>query len=400
MMLAHDAVSRSELWSSWHPEPAVLVGLALAAWLYGRGLARLDARRRGRGGGRHTDPEQRSLVDGRPTVDRGSPADQHRLADRHSGAEQRPAAGHWPLPVRRVHVAAFAAALLVLAAALTSPLETAASSLFTAHMVQHLLLIVVAAPLLVVGRPGLVATAGLPAPPRRLLRRTRARPRVRRALDVAWHPVAVWGIGAGVLWAWHLPGPYEAAVTHDAVHALEHVTLVAVAALLWAAVLGRGRRSLTVPVAAVLLFASSLQSTALGAVLAFAQAPLYAIHEPIAPQWGLTPLQDQQIAGGLMWVPPGIVYMAVIATLLARWFTNLGAAAPGPGVEGDATGRPVVDAIPNGKSTVDVPARHEPAANTIAEGEPTVDGADEVQAGTKVVAEGGRVVDTIARRPS
>lgn len=297
MTLAHDAVARSELWSSWHPEPVVVAGLALAGLLYARGLVGLQTHRR------------------------------------------------WPSPVRPSQVVAYAAALLALAVALTSPLETAASSLFTAHMIQHLVLIVVAAPLLVLGRSGLVATAGLPGRERRLLRRARARPQVRRVLDVVWHPVAVWALGTVVLWAWHLPALYEAAVRHEAVHALEHVTLVAVAALLWAAVLGRGRRSLAVPVAALLLFASSLQSAALGAVLAFAQAPLYTIHEPIAPQWGLTPLQDQQVAGGLMWVPPGLVYMAVIATLLARWFANLDAPAAEPVVDVVAKDEPVVSVI-------------------------------------------------------
>lgn len=336
MTLAHDAVARSELWSSWHPEPVVIAGLVLAGVLYGRGLARLHSQTR------------------------------------------------WPSPVRPAHVVAFAAALLALAVALVSPVETAASSLFTAHMVQHLLLIVVAAPLLVIGRPGLVATAGLPTPPRRLLRRTRARPQVRRALDVVWHPVAVWALGAGVLWAWHLPGPYEAAVTHDAIHALEHVTLVAVAVLLWAAVLGRGRRSLTVPVAAVLLFASSLQSTALGAVLAFAQAPLYAIHEPIAPQWGLTPLQDQQIAGGLMWVPPGIVYMAVIATLLARWFAGIGE----PAVAASEPATPASEPATSASEPTAGPPRS--VADAVARNEPSAD----------ALPRGGRVVEVVAKEPS
>jgi putative membrane protein len=66
-----------------------------------------------------------------------------------------------------------------------------------------------------------------------------------------------------------------------------------------------------------------LQSGALGAVLALAQRPLYPIHASVAPSWGLTPLEDQQLAGGLMWVPPGIVYTVVIAALLAHWLGSL-----------------------------------------------------------------------------
>ena len=275
MMLAHDAVARSELWSSWHPEPLVLAGLVLAGAVYARGVARLRGRRQGRS------------------------------------------------RVGAARIAAFTVALLALAVALATPLETAASSLFTAHMIQHLVLIVVAAPLLVVGRVGLVSMLGLPRRARRLLRRVEARPQVRRTMNVAWHPASVWMLGAVVLWAWHLPALYEAAVTHDAVHAIEHVTLVAVAMLLWAAVLGRGRRPLAVPAAALLLFTSGLQSAALGAVLAFAQVPLYGIHDPVPPGWGLTPLEDQQLAGALMWVPPGLIYLFVIWGLLARWLATL-----------------------------------------------------------------------------
>jgi cytochrome c oxidase assembly factor CtaG len=221
--------------------------------------------------------------------------------------------------VRPVNVAAFTGALLVLAIALASPLELAASSVFAAHMVQHLLLMLVVAPLLVCGRPVVVLGQALPLRGRRLFVRLRARPSVRAARDVLLHPVSIWAIGAVVLWAWHLPALYEAALRHDALHAFEHASLIATSALVWAVALGRARRSLAVPAASALLFATALQSGALGAVLALARRPLYPIHASVAPTWGLTPLEDQQLAGGLMWVPPGIVYVVVIAGLLARW---------------------------------------------------------------------------------
>jgi putative membrane protein len=273
MTLAHDPVVRSELWSAWHPEPLILGMLALTALLYRSGLAHLRA------GQRHT--------------------------------------------VRPANVVAFYGALLVLAVALASPLEVAASSLFAAHMVQHLLLMLVVAPLLVCGRPVVVLSQGLPRRGRRLLYRVRARRAVRAAMDTLFHPAAVWVVGAVVLWAWHLPTLYEAALRSEALHAMEHASLVATSALAWAVALGRARRSLAIPAAAGLLFATALQSGALGAVLALAQRPLYPIHAPVAPSWGLTPLEDQQLAGGLMWVPPGMVYLVVIAALLARWLGSL-----------------------------------------------------------------------------
>ena len=273
LTLAHDPVARSELWSAWHPEPLILGMLTATALLYRSGLAHLHA-------------GQRRMV--------------------------HPA-----------NVFAFYGALLALAVALASPLEVAASSLFTAHMVQHLLLMLVVAPLLVCGRPVLVVSRGLPRRARRLLYRAGARRSVRAAMDALFHPVAVWVVGAVVLWAWHLPALYEAAVRSDALHALEHTTLVATSALAWALALGRTRRSLAIPVAAGLLFATALQSGALGAVLALARRPLYSIHATVAPSWGLTPLEDQQLAGGLMWVPPGMVYLLVIAALMARWLGSL-----------------------------------------------------------------------------
>jgi putative membrane protein len=273
MTLAHTPVARSDLWSSWRPDPLILGILVLTALLYRSGLAHLGARRQ-------------QLV-------------------------------------RPVHVAAFAGALLVLAIALASPLELAASSVFAAHMIQHLLLMLVVAPLLVCGRPVLVLGRAMPLRARRLFVRVRARPSVRSARDVLFHPVFAWVIGVVVLWAWHLPALYEVALRRDALHALEHASLIATAALVWALALGRARRSLAIPVASGLLLATALQSGALGAVLALAQRPLYPIHASVAPSWGLTPLEDQQLAGGLMWVPPGIVYTVVIAALLAHWLGSL-----------------------------------------------------------------------------
>jgi putative membrane protein len=273
MTLGHAPVARSELWSAWHPEPLILGLLALTAVLYGWGLAHLGARRR--------------------------------------------------QMVRPANVVAFAGALLVLAVALASPLEVAASSVFAAHMVQHLLLMLVVAPLLVCGRPVVALSQAFPLRGRRLLIRVRTYRSVRASIDALFHPVSIWVVGAVVLWAWHLPTLYEAALRSDSLHSLEHASLIATSAFVWAVALGRARRSLAAPAASGLLFATALQSGALGAVLALAQRPLYPIHAAVAPSWGLTPLEDQQLAGGLMWVPPGLIYLVVIAALLARWLGSL-----------------------------------------------------------------------------
>ncbi|HEY7072404.1 MAG TPA: cytochrome c oxidase assembly protein [Acidimicrobiales bacterium] len=273
MMLAHHAVAPSQLWTAWRPDPLVVVALVLAAVGYRRGVVALRARAR-------------------------------------------------PGP-RRGEVAAFTAGLVAVAVALASPLEGAAGALFSAHMLQHLLLVLVAAPLLAAGRPALAIGAAFPATTRRAWRRQAARPAARRATDVVLHPVVVWALGTVTLWAWHLPVLYDAAVRHDLLHAVEHASLLGTALLLWTVVWGRGPRPAATPTAVGLLFATALASAALGAVLTLAGTPLYDVHATTTAAWGLSPLEDQQLAGATMWVPAGLVYMAVMAGLLGSWLSSL-----------------------------------------------------------------------------
>jgi putative membrane protein len=214
----------------------------------------------------------------------------------------------------------FAAGLCALAVALLSPLDAAASSLFSAHMLQHLVLMVIAAPLLASSHPVLVLRRALPPRWRRVVLRA-----ARRSADLLAHPAVVWLVGTVVLWAWHLPSLYEAALVHHPLHALEHVTLLGTASAVWAVALGRGRRPVSTPVGVLLLFATSLQSSALGAVLTLARTPLYPIHDAGVRLWGLTLLEDQQLAGAMMWMPPGLIYLTVMAVLLTRWFSSLDA---------------------------------------------------------------------------
>lgn len=273
-ILAHQAVAPSDLAGTWTLEPAVVASLVAAGALYGRGAGRL----------RRRIPE---------------------------------------LGVRRA--AAFYAGLAVVAVALLSPVDAAASSLFAGHMVQHLLLMVVAAPLLAWARPVAALVAGLPSGGRDVARGPGAR-RVRRTLHVLMHPVTVWTFGALALWAWHMPTLYEAALTDDALHAVEHASFLGSALLMWALVFGSATsRGLPRPVALLLVFASGVQSSALGAVLLFASTALYPIHEAGAALWDVTPLQDQQLAGALMWGPPALLYIVTMGWLLVRWFADMDA---------------------------------------------------------------------------
>jgi len=272
-MLAHQVVAPSELAGSWTFEPVLLATLALAALVHGRGRARLGRR----------------IVGTRETG----------------------------------RAVAFYAGLVVLATALMSPLDAVASALFSGHMAQHLLLMVVAAPLLVWARPTAALVAGLPAGGREAARDVRSGLRGPTARAVT-NPVVVCIIGALALWAWHMPALYEAALAHGPVHVLEHASFLGAAALFWGVVFASGtRRGVPRPVAIVLVFASGIQGSALGAVLLFASTPLYAVHAEGARVWDLSPLADQQLAGALMWSPPALLYIVVMGWLLVRWFDEM-----------------------------------------------------------------------------
>jgi cytochrome c oxidase assembly factor CtaG len=144
---------------------------------------------------------------------------------------------------------------------------------------------------------------------------------------VLTHPLVVGVVGVGTLWLWHMPNLYEAALRNDLTHAAEHTSFLGPALLFWGIVLAHGRRVHVGP-ALLLVFATMLQSGGLGALIVFAQTPLYASHEAGAAAWGLTPLQDQQLAGTIMWVPMGVVYLLAALWLVAAWLGAMDRATP------------------------------------------------------------------------
>ncbi|HEX6533161.1 MAG TPA: cytochrome c oxidase assembly protein [Gemmatimonadaceae bacterium] len=222
--------------------------------------------------------------------------------------------------VGRRSVVSFAAGWVTLAAALASPLHELGERLFSAHMAQHELLMVVAAPLLVVGRPLAPMVWALP---RRWRRGATAwsRSRAWRAVwGVASAPWAAWTCYAVVFWLWHVPRAYEAALGSEWVHALEHASFLGAALLFWWSVLpgaggrGRGREGVGV----LSLFTTAVHSSILGALLTFSAAPWYPVYEGGGA--GVAgALADQQLAGLVMWVPAGASYVIVALWLAARW---------------------------------------------------------------------------------
>ena len=217
--------------------------------------------------------------------------------------------------IRRGEALRFALGWLVLAVALASPLDDLADRLFAAHMVQHELLMTVAAPLFVLGRPLEAWAWALPAGFLRALAAfARARP-LRGAWRVITEPLPAWSIQAIVLWAWHAPILFDAALENEAVHIAQHACFLGSALLLWWSVFGRGARR---PDGACIasLFTTMIHSGALGALLTFAPHPWYPHYTGGA---SLTALEDQQLGGLVMWVPGGLAYLAAGLAIVGSW---------------------------------------------------------------------------------
>jgi putative membrane protein len=223
------------------------------------------------------------------------------------------------------HAACFATAWGVLALALISPIDTLGGALFSLHMVQHELLMVVAAPLFVMSRPLEAWAWALPATWRQPLAGVgRVRP-----LAAAWRavtdPPGAWTLHAVALWAWHVPWLFEASLTHEWVHALQHASFLGSALAFWWSVLGRSaRRPDAVGLAS--LFTTMLHTGALGALLTFAPSPWYPHYG--GGSLGLTALEDQQLGGLVMWVPGALAYMVAGLALVAAWLTPPRATSP------------------------------------------------------------------------
>jgi putative membrane protein len=217
-----------------------------------------------------------------------------------------------PRIMSRRHVSAFIG-LVVLAAALSPPVDALADRKLSAHMVQHLALWLAAPPLLVWGRPFLTFMLALPLEGRRVVQRLGLL--IRPVFRTATRPLVVWTLSTAALWLWHLPRLYQSAVRHTGVHMLEHATFIGAALVLWSAVLGTmPHRRVSRGAAILLVFATMLQSAWLAMVLSFASTVVYPVYGSLG---------DQQLAGVLMWVPMTTIYAIAAGALFLRWFSEL-----------------------------------------------------------------------------
>lgn len=273
--LAHEGQPPAphDFWYIWNLQPALLSSMAIGAWIYLRGLRVLRSRS--------------SL--------------QRAVWGRRTGC--------------------FLAGLAALAVALISPLDALGSALFSAHMLQHMLLILAAPPLLVAAVPlHPVLHAFSPFERRKLGQAWKLAKKGRAAWQAFTHPPVAWTLHALALWAWHVPVFYETALRDEAVHIMEHLGFLGTALLFWWVILrptGRARNGGGSEILA--LFTMALQSGLLGALLTFASTPWYAAYAATTQAWGLTPLEDQQLAGAIMWIPAGTIYtLAAVVLFFVR----------------------------------------------------------------------------------
>lgn len=277
--LAHGGqpLAPHDLWGAWESAPLLVLALAGLALVYLQAVANLwHAAGRGRG------------------------------------------VGPWRL-------AAFLGGLALLGLALLSPIDALGGVLFSAHMVQHVLLMMAAAPLLAAGAPAHIWLWALPLAARRRLGRGWGRLAfVGRLLHLLRLPLVVWLASALVMWLWHAPALYEAALQDDAIHQLEHGLFLGSAWLFWAEVVRRpSSRGLGDARAVLLLFTTALHSSMLGVLITFSPTPWYATYDGTTAAWGLTPLADQQLAGVIMWVPAGMVYLGATLALIGARLAQL-----------------------------------------------------------------------------
>jgi putative membrane protein len=261
------------LWTTWNLDPFVLLTLTAAVCLYIRGVRAIWAR-----AGR----------------DRG---------------------------VRTWQVMTVLGGYFTIAVALVSPLDPLSSALLSAHMGQHILLITIAPLMLIVGDVSSASLWGLPASWRRRV------PGIWRSAghgQAIWHlltrPLSALILHSLVLWTWHIPVLYDAAIRSEPIHAAEHLTMFGTAALLWWIVIQRGRQAGTSYGIGMLLLAGIvLQKTALGALITFSPTPWYTEYAASTAAWGLTPFEDQQLAGAVLMGPGGFIYLVVGVSLFAGW---------------------------------------------------------------------------------
>ena len=260
---AGEPLQPDDLWASWSFDPGVVLPMALSAFLYLRGSLR------------------QVIVSNRERV-------------------------------------CFWAGWVMLAIALLSPLHPLGEVLFSAHMVQHEVLMLAAAPLLVLSRPLVTFLWAMPFEWRRNVGRWVKAGLVRSCWLFLTAPFAAWWIHAAAIWVWHAPFLFELTLRSELAHTAQHLSFFLSALIFWWALFfAQGRRAYGAAVFYV--FTTAVHTSILGALLTFAPHIWYPAYAKTTQAWGLTPLEDQQSGGLIMWVPASLVYLVAGLALFAAW---------------------------------------------------------------------------------
>ena len=221
--------------------------------------------------------------------------------------------------IRTWEALCFLGGWLALFIALVSPLHAWGRVLFSAHMSQHEVLMLVAAPLLVLGRPLIAFLWALPLSWSRGLGNFAKIVWINKLWRMLTIPLVAWLVHAIALWIWHIPALFEATLYSETVHTLQHLSFLLSALLFWWALIHGPQGAMGYGAAVLYLFTTSVHSGALGALITLAGSVWYPSYAPLTASWGLTPLEDQQLGGLIMWIPAGLVYVIAGLALFAGW---------------------------------------------------------------------------------
>jgi len=232
------------------------------------------------------------------------------------------------MPERR-RLVAFASGLALVIGVTTSPLEHLAEDLVSVHMVQHVALLLFAAPAIALSRPVETLLKGLPRRYRKGVGGWRRRARLTPSTTTRMaRPVVVWLLYGLAIWLWHGSRPYEIAARNTWAHLVEHGVFLGAALAFWSVVLVPGRFPVGAGYRILMVFTTAFHSVLLGALLTFSDDVWYRSYVDTTIAVGLDPLSDQRLASLLMWIPGSLVYTAAGLWLLTSW---LGAEAGMPG---------------------------------------------------------------------
>jgi cytochrome c oxidase assembly factor CtaG len=216
-------------------------------------------------------------------------------------------------------IASFAAGWVTIVLALVSPVAWLSEILFSVHMTQHTLLMLVAAPLMMFGHPLFVWLWAFNAAPRTSLCAVVLRRPVRSTWQALTAPLSVFLLNGLALWIWHLPLLYQAALRHTGIHALEHLSFLLASSLFWWGMVHGRYGRIGYGLGVLYVFLTGVHSSALGALLTVSPSVWYGDYARQAAVWRIDALADQQLAGLLMWIPAGVIFLIFGLALFAAW---------------------------------------------------------------------------------